>query len=424
MVLYFSGTGNSRYIATRIADGLGDDLLSMNDRIKDGNTRAVQSDRRIVVVTPTYAWRIPRIVRDWIARTGFQGARQAWFVMNCGSEIGNAAKYNRLLCTKKGFAYMGTVQILMPENYIALFSTPEPERARQIISAAEPAIDSAIRQIASGQPFTAPRNKLCDRIMSGPVNAAFYPLCVKGRAVSFRQRMHRLREMRPAVSAEQHRVEGWAARLEQKLHALHGVYQLLPAGNRRVWKKQPGKATILFRKTAILNWTEPVYRPQTAKAGFHPPTGGETRPLYRPFETEIRAAALFKIEYLRHVRIEGLGLIGRILGKTRASTLPPFLRGRICGHFCHVRIVILTHVFEIAEHDVIFDKDRVIAHVAGMNHVQHTLPARRIDLLLVQPAVFANVFALQSANLTKNLLHFRLISSIVYCGALRLLKPF
>ncbi len=179
MVLYFSGTGNSRYIATRIADGLGDDLLNMNDRIKDRNTHAVQSDQRIVVVTPTYAWRIPRIVRDWITRTGFQGARQAWFVMNCGSEIGNAAKYNRLLCAEKGFAYMGTAQILMPENYIALFSTPEPERARQIISAAEPAIDSAIRQIASGQPFTAPRNKLCDRIMSGPVNAAFHPLCVK-----------------------------------------------------------------------------------------------------------------------------------------------------------------------------------------------------------------------------------------------------
>ena len=34
MVLYFSGTGNSRYAAQRIADALTDELLSINDRIK------------------------------------------------------------------------------------------------------------------------------------------------------------------------------------------------------------------------------------------------------------------------------------------------------------------------------------------------------------------------------------------------------
>ena len=34
MVLYFTGTGNSRYIAERIAEALGDKLLSMNDCVK------------------------------------------------------------------------------------------------------------------------------------------------------------------------------------------------------------------------------------------------------------------------------------------------------------------------------------------------------------------------------------------------------
>ena len=34
MILFFTGTGNSRYIARRIADSLGDELLNMNERIK------------------------------------------------------------------------------------------------------------------------------------------------------------------------------------------------------------------------------------------------------------------------------------------------------------------------------------------------------------------------------------------------------
>ena len=34
MVLYFSGTGNSRYVAKRIAEISGDDLISIDQKIK------------------------------------------------------------------------------------------------------------------------------------------------------------------------------------------------------------------------------------------------------------------------------------------------------------------------------------------------------------------------------------------------------
>ena len=71
MVPYFTGTGNSRYIAERIAEALGDELLSMNDCVKAGDRSPVTSDKRLVIVTPTYAWRIPRIVRDHLAETDF-----------------------------------------------------------------------------------------------------------------------------------------------------------------------------------------------------------------------------------------------------------------------------------------------------------------------------------------------------------------
>ena len=170
MVLYFTGTGNSRYIATRISEALGDELLSMNDRIKAGDTLPVASGERLVIVTPTYAWRIPRIVRDWLAETDFPCGAQAWFVMTCGSEIGNAAQYNRALCAEKQLTYMGTAQIIMPENYIAMFDAPQADEARQIVARAEPDIDRAATAIAANQAFPPPRDNLYDRFMSGPVN--------------------------------------------------------------------------------------------------------------------------------------------------------------------------------------------------------------------------------------------------------------
>ena len=182
MVLYFTGTGNSRYIATRISEALGDELLSMNDRIKAGDTLPVASGERLVIVTPTYAWRIPRIVWDWLAETDFPRGAQAWFVMTCGSEIGNAAQYNRALCQEKQLTYMGTAQIIMPENYIAMFDAPQAEEARQIVAKAEPDIDRVISAIAANQAFPQPRNNLYDRFMSGPVNPIFYSFFVKANA--------------------------------------------------------------------------------------------------------------------------------------------------------------------------------------------------------------------------------------------------
>ena len=182
MIFYFSGTGNSNYVAKRIADALGDEIVNLNDRIKSSDTSPVETGERLIVVTPTYAWRIPRVVCDWLRKTELRGAKRSWFVMTCGSEIGNADKYNREFCTEKSVACMGTVQIVMPENYIAMFSAPQADKARQIVAQAEPSIDRAIAAIQINQSFAPTRNNLYDRFMSGPVNPIFYKFFVKADA--------------------------------------------------------------------------------------------------------------------------------------------------------------------------------------------------------------------------------------------------
>ena len=84
MIFCFSGTGNSRYIAGRIAQATADERIDLNAKIKAHDTSPVQTGRDVIVVAPTYAWRIPRIVRDWLARTELVGAERVWFVMDCG----------------------------------------------------------------------------------------------------------------------------------------------------------------------------------------------------------------------------------------------------------------------------------------------------------------------------------------------------
>ena len=79
MILYFSGTGNSKYVAQRMAEALNQSLLSMNDRIRSHDTSPWRRTSALVIVTPTYAWRIPRLVRDWLLEAEFPAQRR------CGS---------------------------------------------------------------------------------------------------------------------------------------------------------------------------------------------------------------------------------------------------------------------------------------------------------------------------------------------------
>ena len=103
-------------------------------------------------------------------------------LMQIYRSAGYAAKYNQEFAAQKALTYMGTAQIVMPENYIALFSAPDKQEAKAIVENAKPAIRSIIDCIRNGMEFPAPRNNLYDRFMSGAVNPIFYKGIVKADA--------------------------------------------------------------------------------------------------------------------------------------------------------------------------------------------------------------------------------------------------
>lgn len=181
MILYFSGTGNSAYVAKRIGKEISDETVDLFEKIRGNDCSDLESDRPWVVVTPTYAWRIPRIVQEWLEHTSLAGNRDIYFVMTCGGNIGDAGKYLRPLCAAKKLHYMGCMEILMPENYIALFSTPTQAQASEIIAQSEHVIDEAAHLIRNHVPFPQPAVTLQDKVNSGLVNSIFYPMFVHAK---------------------------------------------------------------------------------------------------------------------------------------------------------------------------------------------------------------------------------------------------
>ena len=87
--------------------------------------REFSSQKPWVFVCPTYCWQIPRAFAGFLRAARLSGSRDAYFVMTCGGEVGNARAANRALCAgDRAWSASGTFSVVMPDNYIVLFPAP------------------------------------------------------------------------------------------------------------------------------------------------------------------------------------------------------------------------------------------------------------------------------------------------------------
>lgn len=181
MILYFTGTGNSHYTAQIIGKITGDRVVSINKLLKTGSNKMLESKEPFVIVCPTYAWRMPRIVEGFIKNTHFSGSSEMYFVFTCGDDTGNAVHYAKELCIKNGFIFKGFASVIMPENYIVMFQTPDRAKADEILKKAVPHILQIAEYIKNGQPLPEKKAGLASDFKSSIVNSLFYPICVSAR---------------------------------------------------------------------------------------------------------------------------------------------------------------------------------------------------------------------------------------------------
>ncbi|MBO3443886.1 EFR1 family ferrodoxin [Clostridium sp. CCUG 7971] len=181
MIMYFSGTGNSAYVAKRIEKEIEGESLNLFGKIRNCDYSYLTSDKPWVIVAPTYAWRIPRIVHEWLMKTKLCGNRDIYFVMTCGGSKGDADKYLKKLCVSKGMNYKGCKSIIMPENYIALFKSPDENEALAIIEQSEQIISDTAQYIRNNLAFPEHHVTFKDKFNSGLVNDIFYPLFVHSK---------------------------------------------------------------------------------------------------------------------------------------------------------------------------------------------------------------------------------------------------
>ena len=91
MIFYFSGTGNSKWIAEQIAKAQNEVLVFMPNAIRDGIEEFVLADdEKVGFVFPVYSWGPPLSVLrflDWVTLSNFH-SQYVFFVCSCGDDTG------------------------------------------------------------------------------------------------------------------------------------------------------------------------------------------------------------------------------------------------------------------------------------------------------------------------------------------------
>lgn len=173
MILYFTGTGNSEYCARFIADRIGDECFDLGERIRVKDFASFESEKPWIICVPTYAWRIPAVVTEFLSLSELKGSSEVYFVMTCGGEIGKAEKYNKELCDRTGKSYKGTARVKMAENYLAMFEVTTPEREEELMKDADEVLEKAAALIKKGENLPIVKEGAADVILSGIVNKMF-----------------------------------------------------------------------------------------------------------------------------------------------------------------------------------------------------------------------------------------------------------
>ena len=119
MILYFSAEGNSRYVAERIAEHLGDVAVSIEAFKGETNPHiAVEEGVCLGFIAPTYCWDLPTPAVDFLKRATFEVPANAYVftATTFGTTAGQTTRFAADILRDHGAKTAAQYSVQMPDT--------------------------------------------------------------------------------------------------------------------------------------------------------------------------------------------------------------------------------------------------------------------------------------------------------------------
>lgn len=161
MIVFFTGTGNTRHCSQLLAEELGESLheLCTDELRKPANASLdiPKEEQRIIWAFPTYSWGIPPVVARYIAevKLSIRAANATHYMLTtCGDDMAYTDRQWRRILGKRGVRAAEAFAVEMPNTYTLMkgFDVDSPEVERRKLEACGERIRHIADAIRNGKP--------------------------------------------------------------------------------------------------------------------------------------------------------------------------------------------------------------------------------------------------------------------------------
>lgn len=126
MIFYFTGTGNSLWVARQLGNAFGEEPVSVTDELRkhpDGDcTYEIGKEGHLILVFPVHSWGPAVMMLRFVERLTLTGySRQSIYaVCTCGDTCGETDRIIGRALARRGLHLSACWSVRMPNNYILM----------------------------------------------------------------------------------------------------------------------------------------------------------------------------------------------------------------------------------------------------------------------------------------------------------------
>ncbi|GAU78318.1 EFR1 family ferrodoxin [Fusibacter sp. 3D3] len=160
---YFSGTGNTYYIAKKIAHSFSDSkLIPIGSLNLESPVKT--NAQNIGIVFPVYFYDAPKIVKRFLEKIELSDQPYVFLIANYGAGGGNALANCTSILNARHIGVSSTFSFVLPDNSI-IFPTPKAKMP-QMLTDADHEIDKTIQSLLNHEKGKLPTQKIATHLVS------------------------------------------------------------------------------------------------------------------------------------------------------------------------------------------------------------------------------------------------------------------
>ena len=150
MILFFSGVGNSRYVAYEVAKKTHDKAYAMNELIDQGKFNFKLSDGdNLGIIVPVYFLGLPSIAKEYLEKLSLEytGKQYIYLIATYYDALGSIEYMVNDILRKKGLRLNSRFSLKMPATYTPYFDVKNKNKNQRILNKADQKLNNIIDYI-------------------------------------------------------------------------------------------------------------------------------------------------------------------------------------------------------------------------------------------------------------------------------------